>query len=153
MLKLTATKGEMPSYATTGAAGFDIATPYDVFIPPQSQALVKTGLFLAKPQDKQYKLLLTGPMGDFYVTVIPELQLRARSGLAFKYMVALTNGIGTIDQDYPSDIGVLLINHNNASINFKAGDRIAQGVWSLVVRDLGLGQGESRVSGFGSTGT
>ena len=85
---------------------------------------------------------------------IPELQIRARSGLAFKKRIMLANGVGTIDADYPEEIRVLLINMGDEPFTIAPGDRIAQLVPALVVR-LELGEINAtalRTSGFGSTG-
>jgi len=52
--------------------------------------------------------------------------VRARSGLALKQGITVLNGIGTIDQQYRGEIGVILINHGNEPVNFKHGSKIAQ---------------------------
>ncbi|RZA23416.1 MAG: dUTP diphosphatase [Proteobacteria bacterium] len=82
---------------------------------------------------------------------IPELQVRARSGLARKQAISLANGIGTIDADYRDEIGVLLINHGEETFVIQAGDRLAQMALNLVARIPGLPVGGLRVGGFGST--
>jgi dUTP pyrophosphatase len=83
--------------------------------------------------------------------LIPELQIRARSGLARKNGICLANGIGTIDADYRDEIGVLLLNLGPEDFRIERGDRIAQMVISFVGRIDGLPVGGSRVGGFGST--
>lgn len=131
--------GKAPQYTTQGAAGFDLAAAYPVFIPAGMSALVRTGLRVAIPEGY-------------------EMQIRPRSGLALKYNVSVLNSPGTIDSDYRGEVGVILINHdgyNNYEV--KVGDRIAQGVISkvdkaefIVVEDLD--ETERNTNGFGSTG-
>ena len=55
-----------------------------------------------------------------------EAQVRARSGLAVKYGIGLTNGIGTIDSDYRGEIKIPLINWGEETFTVNSGDRIAQ---------------------------
>jgi dUTP pyrophosphatase len=84
--------------------------------------------------------------------MIPELQIRARSGLAFKYGIMLTNGIGTVDADYPDEICVLLFNSGTEPFIIQRGDRVAQITLNLVQRMTDLNSGGQRSGGFGSTG-
>jgi dUTP pyrophosphatase len=81
---------------------------------------------------------------------IPELQIRARSGLARKNAITLANGVGTIDADYREEIGVLLLNLGREPFKVQKGDRIAQMALNLVGR-LELPIGGQRQGGFGST--
>ena len=86
-----------------------------------------------------------------------EAQVRARSGLAVKYGIGLTNGIGTIDSDYRGEIKIPLINWGDEPFTVNNGDRIAQLGISRFVRaelvdadelsDTARGEG-----GFGHTG-
>lgn len=71
---------ELPEYKTDGAAGMDIQSAEDFYLPSGKSAAIKTGLAFAVP--------------DGY-----EMQVRSRSGLAAKHAVFVTNGIGTIDCD------------------------------------------------------
>jgi dUTP pyrophosphatase len=64
---------------------------------PGSSVLIKTGLFVEIP-------------------VGYEIQIRPRSGLAFKKKLTVLNSPGTIDADYRGEIGVILINHGNEQI-------------------------------------
>ena len=85
-----------------------------------------------------------------------ELQIRSRSGLAYKHQISLLNGIGTIDSDYRGEMSVLLKNHSDVDFVVEPGMRIAQGVvakythveWEEVSE---LSETE-RSGGFGSTG-
>jgi dUTP pyrophosphatase len=106
---------------------------------PGTFQLVKTGLFVALPEGT-------------------ELQVRPRSGLAFKHGVTVLNAPGTIDADYRGEIGVLLINHGPQPFRIEHGERIAQLVlaryervaWKEVQELPATVRGEG---GFGHTGT
>ena len=65
----------------------------------------------------------------------------------------LANGVGTVDADYPDEIGVILYNSTNESFKVEAGERIAQMTLNLVGRMSELKIVErKRTGGFGSTG-
>lgn len=128
----------LPQYETTGAAGLDVCCSEDFTIDPGGRHLVPTGLFAEIPQGY-------------------EIQVRPRSGLAIKHGITVLNTPGTIDSDYRGEICVILINHGPRSVEFAAGDRIAQLIlskverieWLLTDALTGTKRGEK---GFGSTG-
>ena len=86
-----------------------------------------------------------------------EIQVRPRSGLAFKHGISVPNSPGTIDSDYRGELKILLINHGSESFAIRRGERIAQLVPAAVtlaefdevdeLDDTHRGAG-----GFGSTG-
>jgi dUTP pyrophosphatase len=78
-----------------------------------------------------------------------EAQIRSRSGSAFKHSVFVFNG--TIDSDFRDNINVLMMNNGEENYNIKAGDRIAQLVFSPIFK-LHLPSDGTRSGGFGSTG-
>ena len=85
-----------------------------------------------------------------------EIQVRARSGLALKQGLSLVNGIGTLDEAYRDEVGVILINLSRATQKIKLGERIAQLVVCPIllteieiVQELPL---NNRGGGFGSSG-
>jgi dUTP pyrophosphatase len=131
----------LPEYATALSAGLDVRAHLSksVILEPGAYQLIPTGLFVALPEGT-------------------ELQVRPRSGLAFKHGVTVLNAPGTIDADYRGGIGVLLINHGSKSFTIENGERIAQLVLARYERvvwteadtlpDTQRGEG-----GFGSTGT
>jgi dUTP pyrophosphatase len=129
----------IPKYQTTHAAGFDFHAAIDdnVVIAPGKVMPIPTGLAVEIP------------LGH-------ELQIRSRSGLAYKFGVSMLNGIGTIDADYRGEMQVLLVNHGDADFVVEPGMRIAQGVIAryekvdLVETDE-LSETD-RKGGFGSTG-
>lgn len=132
---LTHPKDLIPAYQTSGSAGFDIACNEDIELRPMKRMLVSTGIFIHNmPADT-------------------ELQIRPRSGNAFKHGITVLNSPGTIDSDYKEEVKVLLINLGEDTFRCKRGERIAQGVFSKVERPTSIAilQNE-RTDGFGHTG-
>lgn len=130
-----------PVYKTAGAAGADVCAfvGEPVVIQPKGRALVPTGLCFEIP--------------DGY-----EIQVRPRSGLAFKNGLTVLNSPGTIDSDYRGELKVLLFNAGSEAVTVCSGDRIAQLVVAPVVRGIfvaseTLSETERGTGGFGSTGT
>jgi dUTP pyrophosphatase len=130
----------LPEAKTDQSAGVDLQAVLDqpLRLKPLERNLVKTGIYLALP--KGY-----------------EAQVRPRSGLALKKGLSVLNSPGTVDADYRGEIGVILVNLSNQTVQIEPGERIAQLVvarhetiqWRLV-EDL---ENTSRGSGgFGSTG-
>ena len=86
-----------------------------------------------------------------------EVQIRPRSGLAFKNGITCLNTPGTIDSDYRGEIKVLLINLGAEEFEITRGMRIAQMIVAPVTQanlnEVGkLGDTERGAGGFGSTG-
>ena len=85
------------------------------------------------------------------------MQIRSRSGLAYKNFITLLNGIGTIDSDYRGEIQVLLKNCGSEDFVVEPGMRIAQGIvaryerveWEEVSE---LSNSDRSTQGFGHTG-
>jgi dUTP pyrophosphatase len=128
----------LPAYATDGAAGMDVVSAEDVTIAPGARHAVATGLSMAIPQGY-------------------EIQVRPRSGLAFKHGITVPNTPGTIDSDYRGELKVLLINHGTEAFAIARGDRMAQLVLAPVVQAAWeevdeLDATERGAGGFGSTG-
>lgn len=131
----------MPSYATAASAAADLRAASELVIAAGQRGKVPTGVWIDRVNWENV------PAG-----MIPELQVRARSGLAFKHGIMLTNGVGTVDADYPDEICVLLFNSGTEPFVIQKGDRIAQITINLVQRITGLDVGGTRTGGFGSTG-
>jgi dUTP pyrophosphatase len=129
---------KIPQYQTVQSAGFDLVSIEDITIKPNQRVLIGTGLAMA--------------IEDGF-----ELQIRPRSGLAYKNGITVLNSPGTIDSDYRGEIKVLLINHSEDDFNIKTGDRIAQAVVQKVYQASfeiveELDQTVRGSGGFGSTG-
>ena len=127
----------IPNRAHDTDAGCDLYSVDDVIIEAHKQKLVKTGIA--------------------WKAIGQEMQIRPRSGLAFKHSVTVMNSPGTIDESYRNDIGVILINHSNENYQVTKGDRIAQAVFQQVHRPMifeveTLDDTERGEGGFGSTG-
>ena len=128
----------LPSYATPGAAGMDVVAAEDVDLAPGQRHAVATGFRVAIPEGY-------------------EIQVRPRSGLAFKHGISVPNTPGTIDSDYRGELKILLINHGSEPFAVRRGERIAQLVPAVVTRarfeeTTDLCETERGHGGFGSTG-
>ncbi|AXV17150.1 dUTP diphosphatase [Neorhizobium sp. SOG26] len=133
---------DLPAYETAGAAGMDIRAAVEADAPlplaPGKRALVPTGFIFEIPQGF-------------------EMQVRPRSGLAFKHGITCLNTPGTIDSDYRGEVKVLLVNFGDEDFVVTRGMRIAQLVVAPVtqvqvaeVREAGTTA--RGAGGFGSTG-
>ncbi len=133
----------MPAYATDGAAALDLRAALDegteVVIEPGKRALIPTGIAIA-------------PETTGVVAV-----LAARSGLACKSGICLSNGIGVIDADYRGEICASLFNTSDTPFTVRRGDRIAQLMFMPVCHAnllpvAELDETARGAGGFGSTG-
>lgn len=61
-----------------------------------------------------------------------ELEIRSKSGLAFKKVVHAFNG--TLDEDYTNELKILMFNLTAETIHFKKGEKIAQAVFKQVIQ-------------------
>jgi len=132
----------LPAYATEGSAGLDLRACIDtaVTIPAGGRALIPTGLAIELPSAETVALIF------------------ARSGLAIKHGLALSNGVGVIDSDYRGEIKVGLINQGDTAFEIQPGERIAQLAVMPVIQPKielvqSLSETERGAGGFGSTGT
>lgn len=128
----------LPRRAFSSDAGVDLFTYEDVIIGVSQRKLIKIGLAIEIP-------------------VGYEVQIRSRSGNAYRHGVVVLNSPGTIDQQYRGELGVILINHGNSEVEFKAGSAIAQMVIAKVeLVDFKLHDSLDNThrgeGGFGSTG-
>ena len=103
-------KSPLPKESTTEAAAVDVSTPVPFVLEVGAKHLVDTGLIIKAPR-------------GYCIQVLP------RSGLACKKGITIPNAPGLIDRDYcgPDDvIKIMLVNQGNEAVEFKAGDRVAQ---------------------------
>ena len=134
-------RAQAPERATAGSAGADLHALLDeaLTIPPGGRAAVPTGIAIGLPSPDTVGLVF------------------ARSGLAVKHGIGLSNGVGVIDSDYTGEIRVGLINQSAVPYALHPGERIAQLVVmpicrpELVEADT-LEETERGAGGFGSTG-
>ena len=111
----------------------------DVTIAPGGRALIPTGIAVALPDSGCAAFVF------------------ARSGLAVKSGIALSNGVGVVDSDYRGELKVGLTNTSQEPFTVKKGDRIAQlVVMPVLCPDIeiaeSLDETERGAGGFGSTG-
>lgn len=128
----------LPTYATPGAACFDL------------YAVCDTPLLVSDPQTVGTGLAFDIPEGY-------AMMVYSRSGHGFKHGVRLANCVGVIDSDYTGEVMVRLTADDYGELDVRTGDRIAQAmlipvqqvtfteVYELKATERGAG-------GFGSTG-
>ena len=130
---------ELPTFATPGAACFDIKT----VAPGEVGACGGTHSF---PTGLAFEI----PQGHVMLVF-------SRSGHGFKNSITLVNCVGVIDSDYRGELMVKLRNDSALRFSFEPGDRIAQAmivqlpsVQFVAVEELSDTQ--RGAGGFGSTG-
>ena len=143
-VKILLSRGmEMPAYATDGSAAVDLRAAIDegttVVIAPGERALIPIGIAIS-PESKNVVAIVA-----------------ARSGLAIKKGICLSNGIGVIDSDYRGEICVGLFNTSKEPFEVVRGDRIAQMMFMPVhtatfLEVASLDETARGAGGFGSTG-
>jgi dUTP pyrophosphatase len=142
-IKVKLTRGaSLPAYATDGSAALDLRAALEggsVVIPAGGRALIPTGIAIS-PQTRGAVAIIA-----------------ARSGLAVKHGIALSNGIGVIDSDYRGEIQVGLINTSGQEFRINDGDRIAQLMFipvfhAKLIEAEELDDTRRGAGGFGSTG-
>lgn len=141
LFKRTRPAAKMPAYATPGAAAADLCAVLDapLTIAPGGRAMVPTGIAIQLP-------------GPGYAALVC-----ARSGLAVKNGVTLSNGVGVIDSDYRGEIQVGLVNLGDAAYTIRPGERVAQ-LMVLPVEQAAFAETDTLddttrgAGGFGSTG-
>jgi len=131
----------LPTYATTASAGVDLCAVLKepLIVNPGENVKIPTGLAIELPSQ--------------YVVAF----VFARSGLASRHGIGLTNGVGVIDSDYRGEIQVLVQNLGPERVTINPGDRIAQMVFMPVFQALfeevtELQETPRGTGGFGSTG-
>lgn len=128
-------KAYMPARAHDTDAGADLLTPYSFTLWPGEFKTIDTGVHVEVPE---------GYM----------VEVRSKSGL-MKNLGVFTDG--TVDQGFAGSIGVILFNHSTGIRKFKAGDKIAQIVFTKIdtpefIQVEKITGGERGDNGFGSTG-
>lgn len=131
---------KLPTRGDAGSAGYDFYLPIDVKLGPKESKLIWTNV-------KAY-------MQDGEV-----LKIYPRSSVATKLNVVIKNVVGIIDKSYyenpanDGNIGLMLINNSGVTVEFKAGERVAQGIFQpFLLADEDESQKDVREGGFGSTG-
>ena len=135
-------KARVPAYQTKYAAAADLYACLEkpLTVMPGERAKINTGVAIEYDDNDVAAVIC------------------ARSGLSAKHGISLTNGIGLIDPDYRGELLVSVVNLSDVPYTFSDGDRIAQLLFTPVIRaefevtdelnETGRGAG-----GFGSTGS
>lgn len=144
----------VPQYMSAGAAGMDVraclhSKDIDVSFDPRGGTPIyylQSGDRVAVPTGLSVEI----PKGY-------EIQVRPRSGLAFKNGITVLNSPGTIDSDYRGQIMVILLNTDRDAFVISNGDRIAQLIVAPVVQAdieevIEISETERGSGGLGSTG-
>lgn len=129
-------------YAYPADSGFDVRAcmEADIVLAPLERRLIPLGFKIA-------------PAVGF------GFQVRARSGNAVKLGLSSVNGVGTIDNEYRGEVGIVLINLSDKPVVIERGMRVGQCVvepiyqfeFEVVDSEEALGV-TSRAGGFGSSG-
>ena len=130
-------KLELPKRATTGSAGYDFYAPMNIRLKPGKSVTIPTGICCEMNP-------------DYALFILP------RSGLGFKYQLAISNTLGLIDSDYfysdnEGHIMIKLVNRGDKEINILAGKGFAQGVFMQYGISVDDDCDGVRNGGFGST--
>lgn len=135
----------IPKFAHPTDTGFDLFTVESVRIHPNQKSVIRTGLIFELPEGWG-------------------IQVRNKSGITMKGVPNLLGNnadivvyMGTIDQAYRGEVGIMVKNISNKTIAIPVGTKLAQGVLERVyqctfeeveeVSETDRGEG-----GFGSTG-
>ena len=136
---------KLPTYATKGAACFDL------------YAATVDGKFAVPSEVHNGYPVTCGTGLAFEIPAGHVMLIFSRSGHGFKNDTRLANCVGVIDSDYRGEIGVGLVNLGDAPYTVQPGDRIAQLMVVPVVQPTltvvdTLDETERGAGGFGSTG-
>lgn len=137
--------GELPSYQTARSAGMDLKACL-----PEGPLVLKAG----------QRALIPTSLFPIFLRDDIELQIRPRSGLAYRHGVTVLNSPGTVDNDYTGEIKVILYNTSSDDFEVTHGMRIAQAVvapfMQVTTRLVDISKApldvSNRQGGFGSTG-
>jgi dUTP pyrophosphatase len=132
------------AYQTMGSAGADLVSQENVLIQAGEVVKIRTGVYIDDPTYEHGVMLSSG--------MIPELQIRMRSSLAYKTKLRMPTAVSTIDCDYPGEITVMLENTGKEPEMILEGDRVAQLIQTEVVHISNVPiKSVVRTGGFGST--
>lgn len=136
---LTYDEIQVPKRSTAKSAGYDVFCPVDLWLLPNEEFKIPTGI-------KAYML------DDEVVKAYP------RSSLGFKYYLRFANTVPLIDADYHNNISneghiwIKVRNEGNETLHVEKGEAVCQlSFESYLLADGDSFEGEMRVGGFGST--
>jgi dUTP pyrophosphatase len=154
-MKTTNFQKEEFFYATPQSAGLDLRATESATIPPQELHMFSTGLYIEDLDEQLLSTIqsnLTNSLFSF--RLIPELQIRPRSGLSAQKKLLLINTPATIDADYRGELYISLFNLSKTPVLIEKGDRIAQMICTLAIQlnDFPIKPDKRGTNGFGSSG-
>ena len=136
----------IPEYECEGDSGMSLRTPITFDIPRRTQKLINLGIKMVIPEGY-------------------EVQIRSRSGKTLLQCLVVAQSsstgidMGTIDNGYTGEVGVILYNRGPSELRVKRGDSIAQAVLSPVataniieVDDKDIQETSRGEGAYGSTG-
>lgn len=144
-------RAKIPTFANKSDAGMDFYSKETISIPSGERVLVGTGVAM------QFKFSLIEKVKRKLFGSKFELQGRCKSGRALKEGFMLTNGVGTIDEDYRGEIGCIITNSGSGTIYIKTWQKLFQGVVNelpnVSITEVDYLDNTSRGDGgYGSTG-
>jgi len=139
--RLTET-ARLPTKAHESDAGFDIYADEDKIIPPLSRESIHTGIAIELPEIPESNK-------EIYVRIAP------RSGLSVKSGIDIFAGV--IDRGYSGELIVCMFNSSKEEFKVNKGDKIAQMIPTLILKDSlieveSLEDSKRGEKGFGSSG-
>ncbi|MCK5022862.1 MAG: dUTP diphosphatase, partial [Candidatus Aenigmarchaeota archaeon] len=136
----------IPAYECKGDSGMSLRTPMTFDIPRRTQKLIQLGIKMVIPEGY-------------------EVQIRSRSGKTLKQCLVVAQSsstgidMGTIDNGYTGEVGVILYNRGPSELRIKRGEAIAQAVLCPVataniieVDDTDIVETSRGDGAYGSTG-
>jgi len=131
---------DLPVRADERSAGYDFYCPIDIMLHPGEKKIIFTDV-------KAYML------PDEVLSIYP------RSSMGIKKGLMLSNTVGVIDSSYyenesnDGNIGLPLLNTSGKGLVIKAGERVAQGIFTkYLVADQDNTLSDTRTGGIGSSG-
>ena len=131
---------KIPAYASEGACGMDLCACLDepLTLAPGGRERIPTGLSVEMPQGMVCLLF-------------------ARSGLAHRQGLTLSNCVGVVDNDYRGELLVAVVNLGEQAVTIAPGERFAQmgffPYYTVTLTESDTLTKTARGSGgFGSTG-
>eukprot|EP00613_Pedinella_sp_CCMP2098_P060361 CAMPEP_0171985726 /NCGR_PEP_ID=MMETSP0993-20121228/274506_1 /TAXON_ID=483369 /ORGANISM="non described non described, Strain CCMP2098" /LENGTH=374 /DNA_ID=CAMNT_0012638613 /DNA_START=20 /DNA_END=1145 /DNA_ORIENTATION=+ len=157
----------LPVKGSDLAAGFDLASAYDVVVPAHGKAIVKTDIAVATPLDCYARIApRSGLAAKKHIDVgagVVDADYRGNVGvILFNFSDEAKKhidvGAGVVDADYRGNVGVILFNFSDEDFAVSPGDRVAQMILEKI--DMGATAVETEElpdtargdGGFGSTG-
>ena len=149
----------IPEFAHSTDTGFDLFTCEDLELLPYCKGIAKTGLIFELPQGWGIQIRNKSGMTVKGVPCTVVVQDFFEPKISYyEERIDITVYLGTIDEGYVGEVGIMVKNETNKRIIIPKGTKLAQGVLEKVyqcefvevddIKETDRGDG-----GFGSTGT